>query len=290
MGVILRQRGLLRERFKHLRRWWRRWRADVHIVSFPKCGRTWLVLLIAKAIESHYGITRRKPLKIRGYHSRRLKIPYIHAHHDGGPEFLLPEELGRDKSFYKTRKVIFLVRDPRDVLVSSYFQKTKRNYNFQGDMGDYVRERRGGIESIVEFYNIWVRNAGVPRDFLQITYEDLHADTEVHLRRALDFIGCSDVSDEDIARSVDYCRFDNMRDLESSNAFQTGALSARDPEDQQTYKTRKGEVGGYISELFADDLAFVEGIIDAQLSDAFAQYKRGARPQSGQSDPTTPAA
>lgn len=273
MGVVLRRRGPLREAIKDVRRSWRRWRASAHLISFPKCGRTWLVLLIATAIQEHFGVRVRNPLRLRSLHSATRGIPYIHQHHDGGPEFLLPEELERDKRQYAGRKVVFLVRDPRDVLVSSYFQKAKRNYNYEGQFSDYIYERRGGIESIVAFYNIWAENRGVPGDFLLVTYEDLQRDTPGELRRVLDFLGLGAVSNGTIANAVQACDFDNMRRMEAENTYGTGALSARDAADESTYKTRRGKVGGYREYLTGDDLAYVNRIIDERLDTLYERYR-----------------
>ncbi|MEX1081491.1 MAG: sulfotransferase domain-containing protein [Halofilum sp. (in: g-proteobacteria)] len=272
-GVKLHRRGPLREGLKRFRRWWRRWRADVHLISYPKCGRTWLVLLIAEALQSHYGIRKRNPLRLREFQSRRFGIPYIHQHHDGGPEFLLPEELERDKSHYAGRKVILLVRDPRDVFVSSYFQKLKRNYNYEGSMQEYLKERRGGVESIVEFYNIWADQISVPDDFLLVTYEDLHADTAGELRRVLQFVGLPEVGDDAIVQAVESCSFNRMRELEANNVYRTGALSARDRSDLNSYKTREGRVGGYSRHLDEPSVAEIDGMIDAQLDTMYERYR-----------------
>lgn len=279
MGVILRRRGPLREAIKRLRRWWRRWRADVHLISYPKCGRTWLVLLIAEALQRHHGVRLRNPLKLRGLASRARGIPYIHAHHDGGPEFLLPEEIPTDKSAYRRRKVIFLVRDPRDVLVSSYFQKVKRNYNYEGSISDYIDERRGGIESIVTFYNIWAANREVPAEFLLVTYEDLHADAARELRRVLAFIGHSGIPQELIDAAVDSCRFENMRRLEREDSFRTGALSPRDRDDESTYKTRQGKAGGHRDHLSEEQIARIDDVIRQRLDPFFQRYMDTGRDQ-----------
>jgi len=48
VGIVLPYRGPLRQAMKRFKRGWRKWRADVHLVSYPKCGRTWLVLLIVR--------------------------------------------------------------------------------------------------------------------------------------------------------------------------------------------------------------------------------------------------
>lgn len=269
-------RGPVRKAIQIIRRRWRRWRADVHIVSYPKCGRTWLVLLIAKSLEGHYGIRRSNPLRLRDYHSWLRGIPYMHPHHDGGPEFLLPEEIERDKSAYRSSRVIFMVRDPRDVFVSSYFQKTKRNYDYEGSLADYLQERRGGIESIVMFYNIWAQNRDVPRDFLLVRYEDLHADTAGQLRRVLEFIGIPDVSDPVIRDAVAFCTFDNMRSLEAGNALGTSALSARDASDEETFKTRRGRIGGYVDYLDAASMERLNTYIDGNLDPLYSDYRESA--------------
>ena len=229
-------------------------------------------MLIGKSIQLHYGLKNRNLLKLRSFTRPWRDIPYILQHHDGGPEFLLPEELPTDKSEYAGRKVIFMVRDPRDVFVSSYFQKTKRNFNFEGTIDDYVKERRGGIETILKFYNIWANNRHVPQDFLLIQYEKLHEDTAGEVRRVLNFIGLDQISDQTIEEAVDFCRFDNMRKLEAKNALGTKALAARDEKDTETFKTRKGEVGGYKEYLSGSTLAIVEETIQKDLDCFYRAY------------------
>lgn len=272
MGAIVRKRGPVRRAIQMTRRAWRRWRADVHLISYPKCGRTWLVLMIGRAIQQHYGLHNRNLLKLRAFVRPWRSIPYILQHHDGGPEFLLPEELPDDKSEYRGRKVIFMVRDPRDVLVSSYFQKTRRNLNYDGTLDEYVHERRGGIATITDFYNIWARNRDVPKDFLLVRYEDLHAAPASELRRVLDFCGLGHISDSVVEEAVDYARFDNMRKLESSNALGTSALAARDHQDEASYKTRKGEVGGYREHLDGAALEVINQVIEERLDKMYFDY------------------
>lgn len=273
MSAITRKRGPLRRAVQTVRRRYRRARADIHIVSYPKCGRTWLVLLVGKALALHHGLDVRNPLRLRDYARPWRPIPYILQHHDGGPEFKLPEELPTDKSEYAGRKVVFMVRDPRDVLVSSYFQKTRRNANFDGTLEDYLEERRGGLESILAFYNIWAANRDVPRDFLLVTYEDLHADTAGELRRVLEFLGVDGVSDATIDEAVAYASFDNMRAIEQENALGTSRLAARDADDPESYKTRRGEVGGYADYLHGQALERVDATIRERLDPYYERYR-----------------
>lgn len=264
--------------YSRLRRDWLRRNADVHIVSFPKCGRTWLVLMIAKVIERHYGVSVENPLKLRRYKQKIPELPLILQHHDGGPEFLRVDELETDKSPYAGRKVLFLVRDPRDVTISAYFQKTRRNNNYSGTLREYVYHPVGSIETNIEFYNIWARNRDVPDDFLLMTYEDMHEDTARELRRAVEFLGIDGVSDDTIMTAVEECRFDNMRKLEATNALGSKRLAPRDSEDETTYKTREGRVGGYASHLEPDEVAYIDRVIAERLDPLYSRYIKTSSP------------
>lgn len=258
--------------WKRQRRKWLMRAADVHVISFPKSGRTWLVLMMARIIEFQYGVSIDNPLKLRRYRRKVPGLPLILQHHDGGPEFLAPDDLPRDKSWYAGRKVIFLVRDPRDVTVSAYYQKTKRNINYAGTLSDYVYEAVGSIRTNIEFYNIWAENRDVPDDFLLIKYEDLHSDCHNQLRSVVEFIGLRGVTDDVISRAIEACSFDNMRKLESSNALGNPRLAPRDATDASTYKTRQGRVGSYTSELGSKEIAYMDELIDASLNEAYAFY------------------
>jgi hypothetical protein len=232
-----------------------------------------LVLLLAKAIEHHFGVEARNPLKLRDMRHLARAIPLILQHHDGGPEFQRPEQLERDKSRYAGARAVFLVRDPRDVVVSSYFQKTKRNINYSGSLASYVYEPVGSTETVVEFYNIWARNRGVPREFLLVTYEDLHADTRAELRRVVDFVGLGMIREEALEWAVDFCGFDNMRRLEAQNQYGTGALAPRDRDDQDTYKTREGRVGSFRDRLDPQEIAPIDAVVDARLDPLYERYR-----------------
>ncbi len=261
-------------------KWWKRQRrrwlmrhADVHIISFPKCGRTWLCLMIAKALEFHHGVAVDNPLKLRRYRRRIPGLPLILQHHDGGPEFKRVEELEQDKGLYAGKRVLFLVRDPRDVTVSAYFQKTKRNINFQGSLKDYVYHPVGSIATNIAFYNIWAWNRHLPETFLLMTYEGLHADASRELRRAMELIGVTDITDETLQRAVDACRFDQMRRLEAANALGSKRLAPRDAADESTYKTREGRVGGHAKYLDPEEIAYMDRLIDQELDPLYAQYR-----------------
>ena len=58
-----------------------------------------------------------------------------------------------------------------------------------------------------------------------------------------------------VETSVDFARFDNMRRMEETGFFGAGALRPKDPDDAESFKVRKGRIGGYREELSDADLA-----------------------------------
>ena len=235
---------------------------DVSIISYPKCGRTWLRVLVGKALCEQFGLDEAKLFKTQGL-CRAAKILPTKFIHDGtgGVAGIKWYEQERDRSHFEDKKVALLIRDPRDVVVSSYFQATKRMHAHEGSMQEFIRDECFGIRTIVTMYEIWQENRNVPRDFLLIRYEDMHRDPAGCLRSLLEFMGLEHPDEAAIAAAVRYGAFENMRRLERSGTF-SRKMSPGDPDDEESYKVRKGRVGGYVDYLSPADIAYVDRVID----------------------------
>ena len=109
---------------------------DVSIISYPKCGRTWLRVLVGKALCEQFGLDEARLFKTIDL-CRAAKLPPTKFVHDGagGVAGIKWYEQERDRSRFEDKKVALLVSDPKDVVVSSYFQATKRMHAFEGTMG-----------------------------------------------------------------------------------------------------------------------------------------------------------
>ena len=240
-------------------KWYRGRRADAVLISFPKCGRTWLRLLVGRAIQRRFGLPESAAL-VELHHLAELgpDIPCVYATHDDDAQWKAPEEVEVDKSAYRGQRVILLVRDPRDVIVSLFHQMRDRRRAFEGSLADFVRQPAGGFESLLCFYDAWAAALDDLDGVLVVRYEDLHADTAGQLRRVLAHIGLDDVDDEIVDDAVRYGSFDHMRELEEGDLLGSEKLRPGRPGDTDSYKTRRGEVGGYRLELAPDDLALLE--------------------------------
>ena len=150
-----------------------------------------------------------------------------------------------------------------------YFERSRREQIDVGTMGDFLEASVGSLNTIIEYYNIWAANRRQARGFLMIRYEDLQQGSVVELRRLLDFIGLSEVSNEHIAEAVEYSSFKNMRKMEMGGDVSSGRLKPRDRNDMESFKTRKGVVGGYVEYLEPAQIDSVERRITERLDPFF---------------------
>ncbi len=239
-------------------------KADVFLVSFPKSGRTWLRVLIGKILSDRYG----EDFTIELERLASENIPFIHMTHDKAEVADRPLEVNKSK--YRNKKVAFLVRDPRDVVVSYYFQCTKRQDLFEGDISSFVRAPGFGIERIINFMNIWNESQHVPVDFVLLRYEDFHSNPVGELKSFIDFVGIDGVDEKLITQAVEYGSFQNMRRMEEKGAVVGTRLTVQTPSDGEAYKVRKGRVSGYKEYLSVSDIEYVENRIAEMLDPVFA--------------------
>lgn len=281
VGVRSRMRSLAP---KEVRRWYAHQRTDVYMISYPKCGRTWLRLMIGKAIAEQFSLPINEDLLLLRWKSTpHPDLPMITVVHEDRPMLKTPQELETSKEKYRDKKVIFLARDPRDVIVSSYFEMKKRGelfgqnpYEkhqpvFEGDLPEFIDQTRGGFDTILRYYNIWADNREIPQGFLLVRYEDMRRDPARELRRVLEFLGLFPIDEAVIQEAVRYASFENMRKMEREGDFKSGVLNPAERSDEDSYKTRKGKVGGYADYLTEDQIKRLNHKIQNDLS-AFYGY------------------
>ena len=96
-----------------------------------------------------------------------------------------PENLPHSLRQYQDKDVIFLVRDPRDVIVSLYFHQTKRKNLFSGSLSEYIYQDVGSIDTIIAYYNLLARSHSLARNTLFLRYEDIYENPVRELRKVL---------------------------------------------------------------------------------------------------------
>lgn len=193
--------------------------ADYYLVSFPKCGKTWLSMMLGRCIMKYFQYKKGNPIKLWKF--RKRGVPRVMAIHEDQPQWKTAIDLNFDKSYLKTKKIIFLTRDPRDAMLSNFFYKKNhikprkifwllpnwrhsKEVAFTGEMNDFLHSEIGGVDTLIRYYNIWAEQRKVPAKFILIRFEDMEENPKRELRRALEFIGLSAVPDSIVTEAVEY--------------------------------------------------------------------------------------
>lgn len=218
----------------------------VALISYPKSGRTWIRFMLGTA-----------------------GLPIEYSHSGAGNRLGLTfDEVAPRLEGWQGRRVVFLYRDPRDTVVSCYFQATRRIEEtalFSGTISEFMRSERYGIDKIARFNLHWLESAAAFRDFTPVSYEALHADTRGQLGRIIRFITGKPANPETLDRAVDAGRFDNMRKVEVKlgDTYDTKTrLGGGIGDDTDRLKTRRGKVGGWTDYFDADDIAFMDAVLE----------------------------
>ncbi len=72
--------------------------------------------------------------------------------------------------------------------------------------------------------------------------------------------------------AVNYASFENMRQMEVEEMASVYTLRPTDKSDSESYKTRKGTVGGFVDYLSAEEINEIDCKVQETLSD-FYGYK-----------------
>jgi hypothetical protein len=246
--------------------------ADVYLLSFPKVGRTWLRVMLGKLLAEHFGYPALALGELDDDTRRYRGVPRIVVKHDGAPHRRTPAEIATDKREFADVRVILLVRDPRDTTVSNYFQVTRREGTFEGDLGAWLEAPRGSVRSMLRYYETWARQRHVPQALLLVRYEDLKADAAGQLRRIAKFLGLDAVSDATIAAAVEHGAFERMRAREAAQPADGSRFAAGQAGDTESFKTRRGLVGAYRDYLTAAQVDW----LDARVAEMDSWYGYGS--------------
>ena len=217
----------------------------VALISYPKSGRTWVRFML---------------------HSAGVELTYDHAGAENRHARRFEQIAGIPKRWLRWR-IAFLFRDPRDTAVSSFFQASKRvkqGRRFTGDLHEFIRDPRYGIDKIARFNLLWMESAPLFEDFTSVSYEGLHRDTEAELSRLIAFVTQEPPDPAVVARAVDDGRFDRMRAVELDLGAHKDAqarLGGGDPADPESLKARRGKVQGWTDYFTEADCAYADSVL-----------------------------
>jgi hypothetical protein len=148
------------------------------------------------------------------------------------------------------RKVVYVLRDPRDVMVSYWHFKRFIDRDFTATLREFVMNGDHWPCPWDQHVAGWLLEHKHP-DLLLVRYKDLHRDAAGVLKMVLDFSGVS-YGPADIQRAVEASQFNKMR--KSEEKFGIGE-PVTNPNERFV---RRGKISGWRDELDGDSLCALE--------------------------------
>ena len=161
---------------------------DTFVVSYPKSGNTWVRMLISNLLSPE------KPADL--WAINRL-VPEIEAVTKRQLVTMLRPRVIKSHFVFDPRypRTIYIVRDPRDVVISDYhYQRKTRTIDDQYPMKEFVSRFLAGktspeVGSWGEHAASWLTARNGDSRFLLVHYEALLSDTVGELVRMAEFLG-----------------------------------------------------------------------------------------------------
>jgi hypothetical protein len=237
---------------------------DAIVVSIPKSGRTWVRTFLCAYFCQRYD----HPFSLAPEQGGDARIPRIIYSHDRFEQRTKADRWDELRGKYfipaaerRRAKIVLLARDPRDTFVSHYVQLTRRTRETpdqlkQKEIGEVLRDRKHGIASMIEIMNGWLEEWSGKPGFLLVRYENLQSAPEESFRELLKFLGEKEPDAVAFTHALEFSRFGNMKKMEAAGAFASKILQATDVGDPESFKVRRGKVGGFTDYLAGDDLIY----------------------------------
>ena len=231
------------------------------VLSIPKSGRTWIrTFLCAYFCKLHDREFTLQPDRYSEPGIPQLIFSHdLFEHRTKGNlwdrvrgKYLVP------KRALRRAKIILLVRDPRDCFVSLYIQMTRRDPSTparfkQETLSNLLRDERFGINGIIRTMNDWLHEFAGRNNFMIVRYEALRASPSEHYRELLAVLGETTPDMSIFQEALEFSQFENMQKLEAAGAFDSKILLPGDVRDPESFKVRRGKVGGYREYLSVED-------------------------------------
>jgi hypothetical protein len=226
---------------------------DVFLTSYPRSGNTWTRFLVGNLVYQNEPVT---------FLTVERLVPDMYKSSDRVLRNLARPRILKSHECFDPRykKVIYIVRDPRDVAVSNYHWELKlRSVRDGFPIEDFVPRWMEPqfwprIGSWGDHVTSWLSTRQGNKGFLLLRYEDLKQNPQRTLAQVAEFLGIEPSVDR-LNRAVDLSSAENMRKLEKQESAQWVATTLT---RQDKPFVRNATSGGWKAVLPEQTVAYIE--------------------------------
>jgi hypothetical protein len=187
---------------------------DVFLTSYPRSGNTWTRFLVGNLVNAKEEVT---------FLNVERLVPDMYKHSDHYLRNLPRPRILKSHEVFDPRykRVIYVVRDPRDVAVSNYHWEMKQwSVSDECPIEKFVPQWINGkvwgrLGNWREHVTSWLSTRGDKDDFVMLRYEDLIEDPARELVKVANMLGIEPTA-ERLSRAAELSSADRMRKLEKT--------------------------------------------------------------------------
>jgi hypothetical protein len=226
---------------------------DYYILSYPKSGRTWLFKILSLYSFKLNNDNFIKNRKLVNFDNKYIK--FIHDCSDPNP-YPVKALKFKNKDLVNKKKII-LLRDPREIIISFWYQMKFREKTYDKNISEFIDDEYFGIEKLISFYNSI--NLTLLNNFKIVTYNHLVSNTFEEIKKIVNFFNL-EINENLIKNCIKDCSFENLQKEE---------MKMLNSPDKRSMKFRSGVSGNFKYELNNEDIKKINDKIKNKLNNNF---------------------
>jgi hypothetical protein len=186
---------------------------DIFLTSYPRSGNTWTRFLVGNLVHPDQPVN---------FVNLEQLVPDMYVHSDREMRHLPKPRIIKSHECFDPRykRIVYIVRDPRDVAVSNYYWELKKGSFPDGfPMQEFIPR---WMESLYwprlgcwgDHVTSWLSTRREYQGFVLIRYEDLKCNAEVELSKVARLLAINPTPAR-LRRAVDLSSSERMRQLEA---------------------------------------------------------------------------